>query len=237
MGTFPSGHMLDPYTGRPLAAQVVKVLAYPTDLPVTPDDGPVVTGARGGYGRFTVADEDAVTLVASDGTAVDLVSVEAQTRSGAPVTLGAPVPTAADLPVSGERPGAARITQDTLHLWQWDGSAWVDLGSIQGPPGDGSGATWDTLSGKPPFIAAGSSQATARSAIGAGTSNLTLGTTTSTAARGNHTHDDRYYTETEADDRFTRHVVLDEGDPVPPGTPEGTLILRRTGTTALGTKG
>ena len=33
-----------------------------------------------------------------------------------------------------------------------------------------------------------SSQAAARSAIGAGTSNLSLGTTSSTAARGNHTH-------------------------------------------------
>ena len=141
--------------------------------------------------------------------------------------LGAPVPTAADLPVSGERPGAARIAQDTLHLWQWDGSAWIDLGSIQGPPGDGADVTWDTLSGKPSFIAAGSSQATARSVIGAGTSSVTLGTGYSNAARGNHHHDDRY----------TRHVVLDPGDPVPPGTPEGTLILRRTGTTTPGTKG
>lgn len=41
--------------------------------------------------------------------------------------------------------------------------------------------------------------AAARAAIGAGTSSLALGTTGSTAAAGNHTHDSRYYTETETD--------------------------------------
>ena len=42
-----------------------------------------------------------------------------------------------------------------------------------------------------------SSATAARTAIGAGTSNLALGTGSTTAAAGNHTHDDRYYTETE----------------------------------------
>ncbi|ACH62773.1 hypothetical protein SEA_CACTOJAQUE_97 [Mycobacterium phage Cactojaque] len=46
-------------------------------------------------------------------------------------------------------------------------------------------ATWDTLSGKPAVIAAGATQAAARSAIGAGTSSLALGTTASTALAGN----------------------------------------------------
>ena len=51
-----------------------------------------------------------------------------------------------------------------------------------------------------------STQAAARSAIGAGTSSLQLGTGPTTAAAGSHTHDDRYYTETEADGRFVRTV-------------------------------
>ncbi|AXN53921.1 hypothetical protein SEA_RABINOVISH_100 [Mycobacterium phage Rabinovish] len=47
-------------------------------------------------------------------------------------------------------------------------------------------ATWDTLSGKPAVIAAGATQAAARSAIGAGTSSLALGTTSTTAKAGDY---------------------------------------------------
>jgi hypothetical protein len=45
--------------------------------------------------------------------------------------------------------------------------------------------TWSTISGKPAVVAAGATQADARSAIGAGTSNLAIGTTGTTAAAGN----------------------------------------------------
>lgn len=45
--------------------------------------------------------------------------------------------------------------------------------------------TWDTLEGKPAVIAAGEDQETARAAIGAGTSNLAIGTTAETAMAGN----------------------------------------------------
>lgn len=47
--------------------------------------------------------------------------------------------------------------------------------------------TWDTLAGKPAVIAAGADAAAARTAIGAGTSNLALGTTASTAKPGDWT--------------------------------------------------
>lgn len=47
---------------------------------------------------------------------------------------------------------------------------------------------WSAIIDKPPVIAAGNTQADARQAIGAGTSNLTLGTTASTASAGNHNH-------------------------------------------------
>ena len=45
--------------------------------------------------------------------------------------------------------------------------------------------TWSTISGKPACVAEGETQADARTAIGAGTSNLTIGTTGTTAAAGN----------------------------------------------------
>lgn len=47
--------------------------------------------------------------------------------------------------------------------------------------------SWDDVQSKPAVIAAGADQATARAAIGAGTSNLALGTTSSTALAGNGT--------------------------------------------------
>ncbi|MFZ2544498.1 MAG: hypothetical protein WAW80_00805, partial [Candidatus Saccharimonadales bacterium] len=47
--------------------------------------------------------------------------------------------------------------------------------------------TWTTLSGKPAVIAAGADQASARATIGAGTSSLTIGTTSSTAKAGDYT--------------------------------------------------
>ena len=58
----------------------------------------------------------------------------------------------------------------------------------------GESATWNTIEGKPAVIAAGATAAAARSAIGAGTSSLAIGTTASTAAAGNHNHDSTYAT-------------------------------------------
>lgn len=52
----------------------------------------------------------------------------------------------------------------------------------------GEAPTWDTIEGKPAVLAEGQTQAEARSAIGAGTSNLSLGSTSSTAAPGDHNH-------------------------------------------------
>ena len=51
--------------------------------------------------------------------------------------------------------------------------------------GDQTLPTWTTIAGKPAVIAAGATAADARTAIGAGTSNLAIGTTGTTAAAGN----------------------------------------------------
>ena len=62
----------------------------------------------------------------------------------------------------------------------------VKLANLSGTnTGDQVLPTWSTLSGKPAVIAAGATQADARTAIGAGTSNLAIGTTGTTAAAGN----------------------------------------------------
>ena len=57
-----------------------------------------------------------------------------------------------------------------------------------GDPITGGGASsWADLTGKPAVIAAGATAADARGAIGAGTSNLAIGSTGSTAKAGNWT--------------------------------------------------
>lgn len=65
-------------------------------------------------------------------------------------------------------------------------AAVFDITIPRGDTGAASAETWSTLAGKPAYIAAGSSQAAARAVIGAGTSDLALGTTSSTAKRGDY---------------------------------------------------
>lgn len=48
----------------------------------------------------------------------------------------------------------------------------------------GGSVAWDNITGKPAVIAAGENAAAARTAIGAGTSSLVIGTTASTAMAG-----------------------------------------------------
>lgn len=67
-------------------------------------------------------------------------------------------------------------TARTINGVSFDGSANISV------PAD-----WSSVTGKPAVIAAGADAAAARSAIGAGTSNLTLGTTAGTALAGNTT--------------------------------------------------
>ena len=66
--------------------------------------------------------------------------------------------------------------------------AWVAKGNVTGPAGaDGAPGTttWAGITDKPAYIGAGTSAANARSAIGAGTSNLAVGTSASDAMAGN----------------------------------------------------
>lgn len=55
-----------------------------------------------------------------------------------------------------------------------------------GSGGPGGPVDWDDVQDKPAVIAAGATQSDARTAIGAGTSNLTIGTTSTTAKAGDY---------------------------------------------------
>ena len=75
---------------------------------------------------------------------------------------------------------------DTLVI---GGTLKVEAGAtVEGLEGGGGATAWADITGKPAVIAAGADQAAARTAIGAGSSNLALGTTATTAAAGNHNH-------------------------------------------------
>ncbi|MCG3166365.1 MAG: hypothetical protein POELPBGB_02143 [Bacteroidia bacterium] len=69
------------------------------------------------------------------GTAGVAGATGATGADGTSVEIQGSVATSANLPGSGNTNGDGYITQDTGHLWIWDGSAWVDAGQIQGPAG------------------------------------------------------------------------------------------------------
>lgn len=59
-----------------------------------------------------------------------------QGPAGAGITLKGAVPSApGGLPASGNTQGDAYLSEDTGHLWVWDGTQWVDGGPFQGPAG------------------------------------------------------------------------------------------------------
>lgn len=83
-------------------------------------------------------------------------------------------------------PKAVKLTQvDAEDYEGMPPKALLVVGDV--PGGGGEAVTWATISGKPAVIAAGADAAAARTAIGAGTSSLALGTTASTAKAGNYT--------------------------------------------------
>lgn len=55
--------------------------------------------------------------------------------AGTGVNLKGSVPNQAALPTTGNEVGDGWVTTDTGHLWMWNGTQWVDIGAIVGPPG------------------------------------------------------------------------------------------------------
>jgi hypothetical protein len=97
-------------------------------------------------------------------------------NDGSSVVIQGSVATSANLPPTGNTQGDGYITQNTGHLWVWDGSAWVDAGLIQGPAG-ATGVTGAT---------GGVGSAGATGATGATGNNGSAGATGATGATGNN---------------------------------------------------
>lgn len=100
---------------------------------------------------------------------------------------------------------------------------WTDLPTVTGEGGGSGGSvSWGDVASKPAVIAAGATQAEARSAIGAGTSNLSIGASASQAVAGNDT-------------RLSNQRVPTDGSVTPAkinatGTPSVGTFLRGDGT-------
>lgn len=63
----------------------------------------------------------------------------------------------------------------------------IDMSDVVNGGGGSGSVAWADITAKPAVIAAGADQAAARTVIGAGTSNLEIGTTATTAMAGNRT--------------------------------------------------
>lgn len=70
---------------------------------------------------------------------------------------------------------------------KWNNAFIQVFGRVDGGGGDPDPVQWDQIQGKPAVIASGSNTAEARASIGAGTSNLEIGSTSGTAKAGNWT--------------------------------------------------
>ena len=55
--------------------------------------------------------------------------------TGAGVLVKGNVPDAASLPSSGNEINDAYLTNDTGHMWVWNGASWTDVGRVSGPAG------------------------------------------------------------------------------------------------------
>lgn len=136
--------------------------ADPDLMPTTPAWQPIVTVITGGATRVYVFD------VPVGGT-LDLHDYVPTTSSGV---------TSASQSIALGVPGGVPLLNDGM-------TGLVDANGTPLAIGGGT-ADWSTLANKPAVIAAGATQAAARTAIGAGTSSLALGTTGSTAKAGDY---------------------------------------------------
>lgn len=135
--------------------------ADPDLMPTTPAWQPIVTVIMGGATRVYVMDVPV-------GGSLDLHDYVPTTSAGV---------TSASQSIALGVPGGVPLLNATMDgLEDADGT----------PLAIGAAADWTTLANKPAVIAAGATQAAARSAIGAGTSSLALGTTGSTAKAGDY---------------------------------------------------
>jgi len=126
------------------------------------DGAPGTPGAPGRGIAATALQPDGTLLITfSDTTQVNVGVIKGvDGKDGTSVSIDGSVATAADLPsgLTTADKGVGYISQDDGHLHVWDGTTFVDAGSIKGPAGDPGiqgpqgirGTTWFTGNGAPP---------------------------------------------------------------------------------------
>ncbi len=123
---------------------------------------------------------------------------------------------------------AATIQDGSITEAQFSAAVQTKLNSIAGSP------AWGDITNKPAVIAAGADQAAARTAIGAGTSSLAIGTTNTTAKAGDYTPTKAEVGLSNVDNTsdsgkpvsVATQTALDAKLAVPTGVPDGTKFLR-----------
>lgn len=130
---------------------------------------PVPGGDNGNWGA--VLNDFLLQLHQSDGTFKDNV-----------ITSAAIAPDAIDaIAIADGSITNTLISDGTIQESKLATSVQTKLNSVAGTP------DWGTITNKPVVIASGANQAAARASIGAGTSNLAIGTTSTTAKAGDYT--------------------------------------------------
>ena len=102
-------------------------------------------------------------------------------------------------------------------VWKWNGKAWESVSSNYGPSG--------VVSVTSPITNSGTDTA---AIIG-----VNVGTTSGTVAAGNHTHDDRYYTETETNTLLSAKAPIDASGYVTATNYKVTVVSESSDTVAL----
>jgi hypothetical protein len=102
--------------------------AGPTGAPGADSTVPGPTGPTGAQG-------DASTVPGPTGPTGAVGATGPTGAQGVGITFQGVVPTIPDLPPSGNTLGDAYFVESETALFVWDGSAWDNLGSIQGPAG------------------------------------------------------------------------------------------------------
>lgn len=164
--------------------------AFPADGDGAPFQGPAgPTGATGATGPTGPTGATGSTGATGPTGAAGATGAKGDTGDG--LDIDGTVATYADLPSTGISAGDVYLVLADNLLYTRGASSWPSSGagiSLKGDKGDDGDPginSWSSIPDMPPVVAAGATVADARTAIGAGTSNLAIGITADTACAGN----------------------------------------------------
>lgn len=144
---------------------------------------------------MTIETEVADLTIAADGLASTVVSVRNTLQGVATVVAAQQIAITADIGTINANLGAIgemankvdKVSGKGLSSNDYTDAEKSKLAGLSGGGGGGGPTAWTDITGKPAVIAAGATAADARTAIGAGTSNLVIGVGAGNAMAGNTT--------------------------------------------------